>query len=478
MDKIVRFLSANTTKLFPLFILLYLILILPGLATTRSILCDESWYSNTGYNFSIGNGFFNTNVGVGGNSNYLFPLLVGISFKIFGVSIFAARIVAVVCGVISLFVLRAIYNLLEIDDKNQYLSFLVCLSVSFLNSVFRYARPECLSITLLLVSIYFYLQFLTRHRPSSIIWCGLFLSLGFLAHPFVSVFILVIGFHFLYLTLTNPDKNFTTIYPILIFGGIVILSVISFLMVDSYYNHNKAINLSVAANSLLHRTVVRSGVMEHPYLYKTKVILHEWFLSKRIIFSLPLLLVSASALFFKNRIVKSIAILGFLYLIISFIVFQDELQMSAYIYIYFMVISLIIMPFIFEYKFLKVRYLSYSVFSILILVNLVATVYNNHSKAEYANLKLESDFKTVIPEKSKVFAPIEFWFPLYHTTFFSNVAKDNDRTSVHCPSYNFLDFDYLVFDNDLDTRDLEHFKLIYNYQTVQYGLIRVYQRIK
>lgn len=103
----------------------FLINQLPFLADMRGMGNDESWYANTAYNLTQGNGLHQTSVGYNGNSNCLAPIMQAVSFLLFGYSLFSVRIASVFCGVVTLLLLLFIMNELRVSKKGRILVFFV-----------------------------------------------------------------------------------------------------------------------------------------------------------------------------------------------------------------------------------------------------------------------------------------------------------------------------------------------------------------
>lgn len=104
--------------IFLLLFVIFFLLQLPLIDTSPSIMVDESWYSNTAWNFSIGNGFTNTVPGShGGDDLFLFTFLLGVAFKLFGTSLITARTVSVIGGLVGLIGFFQVLKIPKIKSK-------------------------------------------------------------------------------------------------------------------------------------------------------------------------------------------------------------------------------------------------------------------------------------------------------------------------------------------------------------------------
>jgi hypothetical protein len=465
----------NENTHFLLMISIYLCLELPFLTTIRPVMYDEAWYANTASNFSIGKGFLNSIVGSGANANFMLPLFTGIVFKFIGVSLFTARLVSVLSGLIFLLLMRKVFNLLSLDYNSQLISYYTVLFVPFFNTVFRFGRPECLALVFVIAAIYFYLKFLIYNNYISIVYISFFLLLAFLSHPFTSLFFLLIGIHLIIIAIRNVDLK---LFKYLIFFSIIgVFALLIILLANSYYN-NHSFDLINSMNDMFKRTASTS---ETPELLKDRIysFSKSWLLSSKIIFSGPLILVVMSGILIKNLTVKYLSIISICYIIFSFFLFKNDLEMFPLIFDYFLVFSVIILPFVYEYLKKKNIKLTITVFLLFLGLNLSATLTYNIEKQENINTTLQRDFKQIIPDTANVFGPIRFWFFLPKTNYIS------DHYRLNFPEISTFDY---VITNSVDEKIYANysyfhkrermFKLIYSTKSIQYGTIKVYKNTK
>jgi len=158
MTKLLSYYRNNNKTIIILVLLstLYLLLQLSYVTQTPSVIVDEPWYANVAYNFANGRGIVNTNPGSGGGTGvFLYTLLMGLFFKIFGTSLFTARLFSVVGGLLGLFGLVCI--LVEVKAREKIIFFCILFYIfSNVNYIiFRSVRPEGWSLTFIILGLYF-----------------------------------------------------------------------------------------------------------------------------------------------------------------------------------------------------------------------------------------------------------------------------------------------------------------------------------
>ena len=449
---------------------LYLLLMIPGLSTYKSILCDEAWYANTAYNFSLGKGFINEIAYKGSNTNFILPFFVGISFKLFGVSLFAARLVSVISGLIYLLFLRKIFTFLQVSHLNQLFAFLIVLSISFFNSVFRYARPEGVAIAFLVAAIYLYLLFIESRQYRHFYLMSFMLYFSFLSHPFMAIFFLCIGVHLFILSI--KEKNKALFYNLIFLFCTGVFSVFTLVLADCYYNYH-SLDIFQAGIDVLNRTSIRS-IKPDTLSDRIGKFIEAYILSNRVIFSIPLFLIVIYGLFVQNKYVKLLSCITLIHFVLTFFIFKNDIGMFPTTHSYFLAVSVIIFPFVFENGLKKYKVIIFSLTILLIALNFFATTYNNLKKKEYVNIQLANEFKMIVPSNSSVFGPIEFWFFLPNTHYISNMYLKS--------KLNFADFEYVILQNTpangIFSAENAIYTLVYVNSSKQYGKIELYKRIK
>lgn len=456
---------------FLLIIISYLVIQIPFLTNMRPVICDEPWYANSGYNFMNGDGFINTIVGSGGNANFILPFFIAISFKLFGVSIFSARIVAVIAGLILLLGVRRLFGLLKIEEKRQILAFSVIVITSIFVSLFRYARPECLSVTFLLLSIIPFIKYYLTKDLKQIVFVSLFIMISFLSHPFTGVFFMIYGIYLL-LELYHT-KNLKILKYIFLLGFFGLLSFFLMSLANMYYNKLSFSSITDRTTLITSTTTIKDRFI---------LLITYYFFTSRIIFTLPFILLLFHGLFIKKRIASIFSVFGISYLFIALLIF-NELGMTTYIFNYSILFSVLIIPFSLEYfeRIVSFKQISLLFFLFYFPLNLAATAINNYQKYERINSQLEDEIPKWIPKNTRVFGPIEFWFSLPETKYISHFYRPQ-------MSQEFLnEFEYVIVkENDhLDIQntyglmitDTTKFSEIYSIMnTKSYGNIVLYKK--
>jgi len=456
---------------FLLIIIGYLLIQLPFLTDMRPILVDEPVYSSSVYNFLFKDWYIRTTMGSGGSSNFLLPLLVALSFKIFGISLFSARIVAVLSGMFFLYGLRRLFLYLKIEEKHQLFAFLTVIVTSHFVSLFRYVRPECLSVTFLLFSVLYFVKYFKEKESKHLVLVAVFLLLSFLSHPFSGVFFALYGLYFL--SDLYRTRKFRLLKYIIIFSLIAILAVIILFLANVEIN-------KLPLNSLVGRTTLSQSSVS--ISDRISVFVNFWFLSNRVIFSIPFILLLIHGLFIKERIALIFSVFGITYLLVALVIFGNDRGMTTYIFNYSILFSVLLIPFSLKAleKLFRSKYILIIILAVYFTVNLGATVYNNLRKYEKVNSSLEADLKTFIPNDSYVLGPVEFWFSLPHTFYISyfhllNLPEETRNKVVYIIV---KEKDFFEMKNyGYDLKDQSLFEVIYSLKdTKSYGNVVLYKK--
>ena len=99
---------------------MYLLLQIPLIGVVPSIMVDEPWYANTAWNFSIENGFINTvpeSKTTAGIDLFLYTFFLGTAFKLFDTSLYMAKMVSIIGGLIGLIGFINILKELRITNR-------------------------------------------------------------------------------------------------------------------------------------------------------------------------------------------------------------------------------------------------------------------------------------------------------------------------------------------------------------------------
>lgn len=453
---------------------LFLAIEIPALTDGRPIMADEAWYSNPAYNFSQGNGLVNTNVGSGGNLNFVFPLIQGILFIIFGYSIFMARFASVLAGVFSIFVLFKLLKQLKLPNSAIIFSLWALVVVPAYHSIFRYARPESWAILFVLLTLYFFIKHI--HSPSNlhVLMAGIFCGLGFLTHPFTLCVSFAMG-----LTLCVQSIKKKSIMPIIAFSIPLIVSYALFYFNSVYFlGLTKAYTGYERVNSIDAHYWQRVGS-------NMKVIFSSFIMDKNVIYFVPMVLILLSGLFLKknNRLAFQSSVLGCLVFAIALAFFSSGgFEMIIY--------------YVFIFSILNIAFLANTITSKSILVSisaylmllLSANIYYNLKKYEPVNSALEKKLQAIIPTNAKVMGPTEFWMFVPKTQFKSTGFRWRGKFDIRqLPTK--IDY-FVMFSADKSynhkrysdiacaIKEYSGSKLVYASDSKNYGKIELYSIMK
>jgi hypothetical protein len=449
---------------------LFLMIEIPILTNSRPIFCDEAWYSNPAYNFSQGQGIHNTNVGSGGDMNFVFPFIQGILFAIFGYSIFLARFASVLAGLFSIVVLYKILKQLELPNKAAVFGLIALIVIPVYHSIFRYARPESWAILFVLFSLLFFIKYIYTFSNKNILYTGIFCALGFLTHPFTLSVLLAIGLMLFIHSLKNKR-----IIPLIIFTIPVIISIAIFILNSIY----------LLDGTKLYTGFGRVNTIDAGYLNRIgnnlKVIFSHYFMHKHAIYFIPLILLLLLGLFLKkkNRLVFYSSLMGSLVFCISIILFKNDVLEKLMFYV--LVFSILNFALLINTKISKYILIAISAYLILMLF---ANIYYDIKKYEPVNSLLEKKLQIIILENARVMGPLEFWMFIPKTQFKSTYYRWQHVIDFkRLPS----EFEYfLLFSKDgnniyQNVHDINQIfkqcpgsKLIYETYSKNYGKIELY----
>lgn len=447
-------------------VFVYLLMEIPWLTTIRPVMYDEAWYCNTGYNFYIGNGFANTAVGSGGNENFMLPLLVGLAYHLFGVSLFSARIIAVLCGLVTLVFIYKIQKLLKVSNCGIAIVLGLFVSLTICNTIFRFARPECSSLMFCTIGVYFFIKFLKYKKNVSIIVMSVCCSLAILSHPFSILLFALIGVYLLVDAIKNKDYKVLFMLAFLLLSAVI--AVLLILNVSSAY-----------AESANMKGVARRSVFSENYkLIPSAIAVYfkQMFLSRHSLALYYSMLVLVLSLFAKNKIVKTVGLITCFFTLLFPIVFPTDLTMVGLGLDYFVVICIILTGVIYDTYSEKVKpkKVLCGVLACYIAVNMLITIGFNYKKYENSNETLNRDIKKIIEKNSLVFGSLRLWFFAQETNYYS------DHYRYDMPEVN--SFDYLLINSvdweiyepyELFTDCLDQYEEVYTLETKQYGVVKV-----
>jgi hypothetical protein len=450
---------------------LLLLIEIPLLTDSRPITSDEPWYTNPAYNFSQGQRIHNTNVGSGGDSNFMFPLIQGILFTIFGYSIFLARFASVLAGLVSIAALFKILKQLALPRRAIVFGLFALIAIPIYHSAFRFARPESWALLFVLLSLLFLIKHIQDSSVKSIFLAGMFCAFGFLTHPFTLSVSLAIGFVLLVQFIKSKR-----ILPLIAFSIPLAVSAAIFILNFFYLlGHSRTYVLLKRVNSI--NTDFFDGIGKN-----IKLIVNSYVLGKNAIYFLPLMFLLALGLFLKkrNNLAFYSSIMGCFIFCASLALFSSsgfEMLMP-----YVLLFSIFDVAFIIagnRSKFLL------AVISTYLIGLLAANIYYDVKKYEPINSLLEKELAAIVPESAKIIGPIEFWMFLPKTQYKATIYR-----WAQAVDYNQLPLEfnyYLSFSNDrhkiknkyfhkidMTLRQYPGAKLVYETNSKNYGKIELF----
>ena len=442
-------------------VVIFLINQLPFITDIRPVMYDEAWYGSTAYSCAIGNGFRNTVVGTGGNSNFILPLLESGMMHIVGFNLLAIRLTAVLCGILTLVFLNLSFRQMKVRVYSQILVYAFFVSLTLYNTIFRFGRPECAAIMFMVGGVWMYLRY--QENPSWINMTGLsvFVFLAACAHPFSLLFFALLGVYMLIKSIKTKEwKLIIQLLPLL-FAALLALVLVTYL--SSKYNE---------ANSVvLERFSVSKASMALPIYFKSALT------SKDIIYIYPLILLCGWCAFTKFKY-KELAIIALIHFAIFPFLFSTDLMMVGLGLDYYVVIATMLLAPCLDS--IQNRKWLTPILALYCVMNLGISYYYNYMvKYEKTNTILATDLQSIIPQGAKVFGPLRQWPMVMGTDY------QSDHTC-----YDVLpqeQYDFIIL-NSQDTPNYAPYKeilpideskmeLVYSRETKQYGVVEVYKKL-
>lgn len=443
-------------------IVVFLINQLPLLTDMRPVMYDEAWYANTGYHFSQGDGFLNTIVGSRGNSNYLLPTLTGIMFWIFGYSLFAIRLTAVLCGVLTMIFLHFCLKELKSSLKAEIAVMAIFVTIALYNTIFRFGRPECASIMCMTGGIWFFLRYMRENSWGNMIGLACFTFLATIGHPYALLFFALAGAGLLYQTIR--EKKWINMAHLVLLMIAAIVAIGSIAWVSKVYNGEGEDYVSARFS------MSNIGVALPIYM-------KEFLMSKHTIYMLPLLLVMLWNIRSKEAPVRALSIIGVVYFALFPFLFSTDLVMIGlgidYVAILGTVVIAPCVDYVCESRWSKV---SCAAFAIYCLLNLGISYYFNYKvKYEPCNTVLQKELRAIIPPDAIVYTPLRQYPMLLENRCYS------DHYCRQMPEA----YDYIVinsqdedrYENTIEIKaQLDQYDRVYEKYTKQYGVIEVFRK--
>ena len=443
----------------------YCLNLLPFLSTIRPVMYDEAWYASVGYEFLQGHGFANQIVGSGGNANFLFPMLTAVFYKLFGISLFSARLLSVCFGIGTIVVFHFIFNELKIWLKNRIVVYALFLSLTLFNTVFRFARPESASLMFCALGILFFIRYVNYHKLVDILFLSFAVICATLSHPFSLLLFALFGMYLVVEAIQAKNHRYLLRLTILLF--VACCSIYLLYFVSDFYNSES------------------SDLTKRIYWHDLTAALHEYFLtfffSKYSVFVCVLFPFLFFAFKSGNPIIIILSKVTITFFIVFPFLFSADLKMIGLGLDYVMLLNLIVVGGVLEYfsfKILKHRGFFWGLY-LFCAMNYGITLFYNYSKYEDVNTSMENDISKIIPKNAVVFGPIRQWFCAMETRYYS------DHYRLKLPPCNY--FDYIIFNSQ--DQEIYHnyghfetclsdFELVYSKETKAYGMVNVYKKIR
>jgi len=476
----------NNYLQYVIIVLVFLLYQLPFLDSVKKIIVDESWYSNVAYNFSIGNGFINTNVGAfGGDVCFFYPLVEGTFFYIFGTSLYVARLVSILAGIISLFGILSVLNYLKIRNYVKYITvFLFIFSYNYF-LIFRFARPEAWVLVSFIWIIYYQIRYWYEGKNIFLFLIGIFTGTSFLFHPWGLSFALLFGMYFVIISF-----NRKSVMPLLIYSAGVIPFV--FLL---FFNAVVLNNISLSV--LLERFLDRSTVADSAFNSFQKVksgfsnLFYKYNLKNgRLFIVLFHAFITCFGLTFykKNKVIFRISVLQLVLFLITILSYSGRSMefMLHYLFIFtFFNIALLMNENDLKYHLNKIIPILCFLFFLNNIIGIIAI-----EKKDYGSpySEITNNIQPYIPKSSIVLAPIEMWFPCKESEFYnSNASWDFTKYKDVKELLDSKTIDYIISTEGVENpyseeniNTVEKFKyengsVIYSFSTKNYGTISIWK---
>ena len=399
---------------------IFLLLQIPLIDTLPGIMVDEPWYANTAWNFSVGNGFTNTVPGSqGGDDLFLFTFLLGIFFKLFGTSLFTARMVSIIGGLVGLIGFFQILKILKI--KSKFVIFISGLLFIFSNVsyiIFRSVRPESWVVALGVWALYFLIKGHILNKEINYFFTGLLSSAAFLCHPHGAISIFLFGVIVL-LYCYNKKIIRALSYYIL---GIAPIAIILFFYIFTVRQET----LIEFFGSWTHRIATEQDNFIHSQMSNLSTFFRTYTLGlKRIFILLFELGVLLYGLFFlkKNKYVLMISTIGLSYFVIAMIFLHP---FSTRHFGEVLIFSFVVFALLLDYYKANQKFYKYViVIGLLYLANNLAgdlyVIWRDHDNISYSEIEKKVD--NLVPDNTKVLSLLNFWFPLKNNENYNSYTR-------------------------------------------------------
>lgn len=442
---------------------------LPFLLDMRPVMYDEPWYMNPAYNLLNGKGLVNDLVGSGGNVNYIAPMIMAGFMALFGQSLLVARYAAVCCGFIAILILHLLMDELNLKKRARVITYGAFLSISIINSVFRYIRPEFAVALFVLIGLLFACRYNRTHSLGDALGLAISIYIASCSHPYALYLFALIGCALLWDVICT--KDWKRLFHMMLFVLSAIIVIVSLIYV------NRTVNAAISSNAIVHRFSVRNALEAICFSMKHVFVKHG-------VYTIPFLLINIYALV-KYKEIRWLVIPNVVFVFTFPILFSSDLNMVGNNALYFSIISIVLIGYVINRmvdndgighkKQIFILVLS----CLFVIGNMgITMVFNYVKRYEICNSVLKNDIDVIIPDNSLIFGSIRFYPFKMNGTWYCEV---NRKKNV--PNH----YDYLILSSQdevisgnqgLMKKVLDkkyEYEQIYLKQTKQYGVITIWR---
>ena len=461
-------------------VVVFALMELIGLVNMRAVYVDEAWYSNPAYNLLHGQGLRNTVVGSGGNANFVFPLLVSLSMKVFGASLFSIRFASVFCGLLSLPVLHGVMNEFKSRVPSRIVGYALFVSLSVFNLDFRTARPESVAILVCLVGIWCFLRYCRTRSWKDILGLSLATLVGFFSHPFTMLMFACMGGALLIRAIGERRREGIKLKKSVLHLFVLLFAALSgivlFYFINMEANPNGASSFGGVVDD---RLFARNGFGKVLSLF-----IKVNFVSKQGLYSIPLLALAVVMVFIAKdlrlRLLSAVCVAFVVFF--PFVYSFPPMLGSCATYLATMGVCVAVgasVQFI-ERNSNRRKAMSLMALSMAYcLANFVLINGYNITKYDTSNTTLANDLKQHVPQSAVVFGTLDLWPFLMNTQFYSSLYR------LDLPTY---DFDFILTNSkqeaqcdwpsywDQIARAEREYELVFQKETKHYGLVRLFKK--
>lgn len=417
--------SGNILIIFFL-IVIYLAVQLPLLTQLTSVWCDEPWYANPAYNFSINKGPVDTCAKSGDfQRSCIHTTGLSVVYRLFGCSLLTSRLFSVAAGLFGLIGFLLIIRKYSRKTELVLLGGLLFIFSNIHFIIFRTVRPEGVMLSIVIWSVYFLLEAMHDDKKSSFLFSGLLVSSSFLCHPHGAIFILIFSVMLFVHSIREKSWNGFLLFII----GCSVMG-----MVFAYYNSlvsSKNVFQTVLGWAGGSRTSFGNTANEQVSLVHTMMTFFNHYtlgLKRLYIFIFEICALFAGLFYFKrNRIIFQLSLIGVVYLVLAFLFLSSfATRHFADVTTFSFLAFVLILADLQKRGYLKVRYFVLGL-GVLYLLNNIAgdayVMYRDSKQTPYS--KIERQIDELVPDDTNVVTLLNFWFPLKNNNVFNTYTRWN-----------------------------------------------------